>query len=187
MCGAAPSLFVDLEEARRLRPDAATLGVKFAASVVPEIEHVWTQHCEMTKQIKDASSRPIRVHARPRASQMNRKFTWHTPEGKEAFDAIDYFWPDLSWAKGSSGVAGAMWARHGMGFDEVIMAGIGLEPGNHKYIQSYPNKYSQGQGYATNAQIEHWLKLLQLHIDDGKTHGVYSMSGKTMQMLGKPC
>jgi len=187
LCGASPSLFEDLQKARAIRPDATIIGVKYAASLVPEIRHVWTQHCEMTKQIKDRAGRKIYVHARPRASQINKTFLWHDPSAKEAFDAIDFFWPDLGWAKGSSGVAGALWAKHGMGFDEVIMAGIGLDCGSVKYAENYPNRYSQSSGFATPAQIEHWVKLLVSHKDDGKTDGIYSMSGATQQILGSPC
>jgi len=185
VCGAAPSLFVDLEEARRLRPDAATLGVKFAASVVPEIEHVWTQHGEMTLKIKAAVSRRIWVHARPRNFQVGTKNG--IPSSKEAYDAVDYLWPSLPFAVGSSGVAGALWARHGMGFQEVIMAGIGLSSDDQKYAEGYPNGYSQHEGYAKPNQIEHWFNLLKRHQEEGLTEGIYSMSGATQKILGKPC
>lgn len=187
ICGAAPSLLEELKEARQLRPDATILGVKFAASLVPEIEHVWTQHGEMTLKIKEAAGRKIYVHARPRIIQTARGTVWHTPHLKESYEAIDYIWPTLGYAKGSSGVAGALWARQGMGFDEVIMAGIGLSCDDKKYANDYPNKYQCGSTYATNNQIENWLKLLQLHIDEGRTKGIYSMGGNTMKMLGRPC
>jgi hypothetical protein len=187
LCGAAPSLFEDLQEARRLRPQATILGVKYAASVVPEIEHVWTQHGEMTLLIKAAVGRKIYVHARPRTIQTAKGTVWYIPSHKEAYEAIDYLWPKLDYAKGSSGIAGALWAKHGMGFDEVILAGIGLSSDNRKYVQDYPNRYSQGAAYATENQIDNWLRVLQSHIDSGKTEGIYSMSGMTAKMLGKPC
>jgi len=187
ICGAAPSLFEDLEAARRLRPDATILGVKYAASVVPEIEHVWTQHGEMTLKIKEAAGRKIYVHARPKFMQTKHGVLWYLPEAKDAFEAIDYLWHGLPFAVGSSGVAGAMWARHGMGFQEVIMAGIPLETGNHKYVQRYPNSYSQHAGFAKDSQIEHWLKILKRHQEEGLTEGIFSMSGATQQVLGKPC
>lgn len=187
MCGAAPSLFEDLEKARQLRPDATILGVKYAASLVPEIEHIWTQHGEMTLLIKAAAGRPIFVHARPRMIQSARGMVWHLPYKKEAFEAIDYVWPSLPMAKGSSGIAGALWARHGMGFDEVILAGIGLSHGNRKYVQGYPNKYQKPNAFADENQVDNWLNILKGHISEGRMQGVYSMSGATAKLLGEPC
>lgn len=186
ICGAAPSLFDELAEAKKLRPDATILGVKHAAALIPEIEHIWTQHGEMTLKIKESAGRKIYVHARPRMIQSPSGIKWFVPHSKEAYEAIDYIWPDLGWAKGSSGVAGAMWARHGMGFDEVIMAGINLNQDDKKYAKSYPNKYQCGFCYATDNQVENWLRLLGKHIEDGKTQGVYSMGGNTKKMLGFP-
>ena len=187
ICGAAPSLFEDLSEARRLRPDSTVLGVKYAASLVPEIEHVWTQHGEMTLKIKQAAGRKIYVHARPRNYQTPRGTVWYLPHSKEAFEAIDYLWPSLPFAVGSSGVAGALWARHGMGFDEVIMAGIGLSADNLTYANGYPNGYSQHAGYAKPNQVDHWLNILKRHHEEGLTDGIVSMSGATQKILGKPC
>ena len=186
ICGAAPSLFDELNEAKRLRPDATILGGKFAASVVPEIEHVWTQHGEMTLKIKEAAGRKIYIHARPRIIQSARGTVWFIPHSKEAYEAIDYVWPNLDYVKGSSGIAGALWARHGMGFDEVIMAGIGLSQDNKTYVPGYPNKYQCGKTYANDGQVDNWIRLLQAHIDAGKTAGIYSMGGNTRKMLGCP-
>ena len=185
VCGAAPSLFEDLAEARRLRPDSAVLGVKFAASLVPEIEHVWTQHGEMTLKIKAAAGRPIWVHARPRKFQVGT--VNGIPSMKEAYDAVDYLWPSLPFAVGSSGIAGALWARHGMGFQEVILAGITLSVDDQKYADGYPNGYSQHDGYAKPNQIDHWLNLLKRHQEEGLTDGIFAMSGATQKILGKPC
>jgi hypothetical protein len=187
LCGAAPSLFEDLEAARQLRPDATILGVKYASSVVPEIEHVWTQHGEMTLRIKAAAGRRIYVHARPRTIQTPQGTAWFIPNKAEAYEAIDYVWPSLPYLKGSSGIAGALWARHGMGFDEVILAGIGLSHRNRKYVQQYPNKYQKGDAYASPEQIDNWVGILREHIKEGRTEGIYSMSGITAKLLGKPC
>jgi hypothetical protein len=186
ICGASTSLFEDLEAARKLRPEATILGVKYTASLVPEIEHIWTQHGEMTLRIRAAVNRPIIVHARPKALQTAKGTVWHIPYKREAYDSIDYIWPSLSFATGSSGVAGAMWARHGMGFDEVIMAGIGLTTADKSYTAGYPNKYSKGDSYASTDQIDNWVRILKKHQEDGKTEGIFSMSGKTRNILGEP-
>jgi hypothetical protein len=139
----------------------------------------------MTLKIKAAAGRPIWVHARPRKFQVGT--VNGIPSMKEAYDAIDYLWPGLPYAVGSSGVAGALWARHGMGFQEVIMAGIGLDCDSLKYVQGYPNGYSQHEGYAKTSQVEHWLKILQRHQEEGLTENIYSMSGATQKILGAPC
>jgi len=186
LCGAAPCLFEDLAEAKKIRPDAAILGVKFAASLVPEIEHVWTQHGEKTLEIKKAAGRRIYVHARPRAFQSPRGTVWHLPHKQEAFEAIDYIWKDLSYAVGSSGIAGALWARHAMGYDEVVLAGIPLSVNSDKYAEGYPNKYQTGKGYATVDQINNWVNILKNHILEGRTRGIVSMSGATQKLLGAP-
>lgn len=158
--------------------------MKYAASLVPEIEHIWTQHGEMTLKIRAAANRPIIVHARPKTMQTAKGTVWHIPYKKEAYEAIDYIWPSLSYAVGSSGVAGALWARHGMGFDEVIMAGIGLSSRNATYAAGYPNKLSHGTGYARADQIDNWVRILKQHQQEGRTNGIFSMSGRTRDILG---
>lgn len=186
LCGAAPCLFEDLAEAKKARPDATVLGVKYTASLVPEIEHVWTQHGEMTLKIKQAAGRPIFVHARPRTFQTVRGTVWHIPHAQAAYDQIDYIWKDIPFATGSSGVAGALWAKHGMGFDEVILAGIPLSQGQLEYVQGYPNRYQTGKTYALPAQVDNWVGILKKHIAAGLTAGIYSMSGATSRLLGAP-
>jgi hypothetical protein len=79
-----------------------------------------------------------------------------------------------------------MWARHGMGFEEVIMAGITLSGDDQKYAQGYPNKYSQHAGYARADQIDNWFRVLKRHQEEGLTMGIYSMSGRTKDLLGAP-
>lgn len=188
ICGAAPSLLEDLEAARAMRPDATVLGVKFAACVIPEIEHVWTQHGELSLKIKEAAGRPITVHARPRKFQKNIIGGWFLPTPNEAWQAIDYVWPTMNWAFGSSGAGGALWAKHGMGFDEVIMAGIQLSVDNLGYVDGYGQKPKRSDGkFAPEDSVHHWLQLLINHKQNGRTKGIYSMSGKTREVLGAPC
>jgi hypothetical protein len=188
ICGAAPSVLEDLERARKLRPDATLLGVKFAASLVPEIEHVWTQHGEMALKIKQSVDRPLYVHARPRKYQTKNGGGWFLPTPDKAWEAIDYVWPQMNWAFGSSGVAGALWARHGMGFDEVIMAGIQLSADNLGYASGYGQGYKRhDKTFAAAEHVSHWLQLLRNHKANGRTEGIYSMSGSTKKLLGEPC
>lgn len=142
------------------------LGVNHAAAVIPEIEHIWTQHNNLAKQYKQAAGRPIWVHARP--SIMGND--------------VDYWWRELAWVGGSSGFAGALWAKLGMGFDEVIMVGTPLSAGSNKHL----TEYSRVTHFADDHLIIGWQEQVKRHKKDGKTSGIYSMSGFTMKVLGAP-
>lgn len=186
MCGAAPCVFEDLEFARALRPGSTILGVNNAAAMIAEIEHVWTQHAEHAEQFKHAAGRKIFVHSR------SKRFTngggiWFLAVPKHKFAAVDYIWPELGWVAGSSGVAGALWARHGMGFDEVIIAGAPLSQNVLIYSDKYPSKPTKGTGFAEPNQVDHWIQMLKHHKAAGKTNGIFSMSGATRNILGAPC
>jgi len=172
VCGGAPCLFEDLESAKKLRPGAEILGVNTIAKLVKEIKHVWTQHNNLAGVYKATIGRDVKVHARSNVM------------GNE----VDYVWPELNWVSGSSGVAAAMWAKHGMGFDEVILAGVPLSLDKLLYVDGYPTKPTkEGDRFAEEYQVDHWLAMLRSHIRDGKTDGVYSMSGETSKLLGMPC
>lgn len=168
ICGSAPCVFSDLDRARKLRPDAYVVGVNNVGAMIPEIEHVWTQHNNLAQQYK--SNAKVKVHGR--ANVMG--------------DWVDYLWPKLNWVCGSSGIAGALWAKHGLGFDEVIMAGIPLSRDSLLYSEKYPSKYTKESGFATEDQVEHWLGHLMTFKTQGKMDGIYSMSGTTARILGAP-
>lgn len=168
ICGSAPCVFEDLEKALALRPEAYLVGVNNAGAMISEIRHVWTQHNNLAEQYKAKAQ--VKVHGR--ANIMG--------------DKTDYIWPSLNWVCGSSGVAGALWAKHGMGFDEVIMAGIPLSMGNLAYSEKYPSQYTKSDGFATDNQVEHWLSHLRTFHFQGKTAGIFSMSGATAGILGVP-
>lgn len=187
ICGSAPCLYEDLEKARELRPDATVVGVNFVGYLVPEIEHIWTQHHEMAHKIKAGTGRPITLHSRPREYKSGAGL-WELPAGDAAWSCVDYVWPELHWVNGSSGVAGALWARLGMKFDEVILAGIPLSADSLVYTQAYADTQFRGNGtkFATESNIENWQACLLSHRDKGLTQGIYSMSGFTKGVLGAP-
>lgn len=189
VCGAAPCLFDDLAKARQLRPEADILGVNFTPSLVPEITHVWTQHAVHAQAIKASVSREITVHARPRKFRGGAGI-WLLPVPDHKWAFVDFRWPDLFWVSGSSGMAGALWARHGLGYDEVIMAGSPLTKGSRQYATDYvapanPGNGQDAPGYE-DVQFDEWHKKIQSHKDSGRADGIYSMSGTTMQILGYP-
>jgi hypothetical protein len=181
--GYAPSVHADVKEARRLRPEATLLGVKFACVLYAEIEHVWTQHVEEAHAIRKAAGRRIYIHAR----NLQRKFTRNITQNDVA--EIDYLWPDLHWAAWSSGFAALLWARHGMGFDEVIGCGITLDPGGYcEEIAAFkPTLGDYGASYADRQSIDHWRQGIIHYRNRGKTAGVYAMSGWLGREMGAPC
>jgi hypothetical protein len=183
VCGAAPSLFEDLAKAKALRPHADILGVNHTPSLVPEIQHVWTQHGDVAASIKSSAGREVFVHARPR-KYSNGGGTWLLPVPNHRWALVDYEWPTLTWLCGSSGIAGALWARHGMGYDEVIMAGIPLNRKQRTYADGYASTPKFGRDFAEDHQVENWLNHLRTHKANGKTEGITSMSGETARILG---
>lgn len=182
--GYAPDVHSDVARARELYPNAPMLGAKFAAGLYPEIVHVWTTHLEQAGEIKARAGHRVYVHARPKKVQ--RKWTMHI-YGKHEFD-IDYTWPSLAWVSGSSGLAAALWARWGMGFDTVIMCGIPLEEGGYcKEVAAFkPLRGVRGVSFAPPNALKHWRQALLDYRDKGKMQGIYSMSGFTRDKLGEP-
>jgi hypothetical protein len=165
ICGSAPSVFVDLEKAKQLRPGAVVLGVNEVPGMVDGIEHIWTQHNNMAERFRSLGE--FKIHAR--AGIMGD---------------VDYWWPELVGMKGSSGMVGALWAR-AMGFDEVIMAGIPLSTSEQMYSEKYPGA-SKKYVFATEANILNWQSLALDHKKQGRAGGIYSMSGYTKQIFGPP-
>jgi hypothetical protein len=169
ICGGALCVFEDLENALKLHPQATILGVNNAAAMVPQIDHVWTQHNNLAQEYKLKAGRPIKVHAR--AGIMGND--------------VDYWWGSMVGMKGSSGVVAAIWAK-AMGFDTVILAGIPLSVGDTSYHCQYPDSKAN-RVFAPTNNIEHWQRFLGIHKELGRMDGVTSMSGYTRQVLGAPC
>lgn len=185
----------DVEKALSLRPDATLLGVNFSAALVPGVEHVWTQHIEIAGRIKKQCNW-VKVHSRPLSFQTKKGgANWFFPVSKAQEDDVDYLWPDLCWIGGSSGFAAALWARHGMGFDEVILAGVPLNKETRKYSTEYeevtraairPPAHDNETHFASLDSLEHWQQCIRNFTEVGRTEGIYSMSGWTAEWLGMP-
>ena len=178
--GYAPDVRSDVERARALRPDAVMLGVKYAACLYPEIEHVWTQHLEQAVNIKERAPRPVSVHARPKGMQKK----WSIYVFGKTDDGVDYIWPELDWVCGSSGFAAALWARHGMGFDEVIMCGLPMQ--DRDYIADVASFKPMLPEENFRPAIKHWHNSIAVIKARGQTAGITSMSGFTREALGAP-
>lgn len=181
--GYAPDVHVDVARARELRPGVPMLGVKYAACLYQEIEHVWTQHLEQVEAIRSRAGRPIFVHARPKGNQRKRSFT-----AIKLAEDVDYVWPNLAWVGASSGFAAALWARHGMGFDEVILCGVPMEHGGYcDEVGAFKKLYRrEATSFVPESSLNHWYDSIRNYIATGKTAGIKSMSGWTSRVLGSP-
>lgn len=171
VCGAAPSVFDDLALALRMRPDAVVMGANYAATYIPEIAHTWTQHADQAGNIKEAAGRQIFVHS------FIRK---HDGELAD----VDYLWPSLSWVGGSSGFSAALWASHGMGFDEVIMAGSPISVDDLAYTDRLPERWHRERHKRTSTLG--WQAQIAKFQMQGITGRIRSMSGWTRDTLGFP-
>lgn len=182
--GYAPSVHVDVEAARRLRPDAAMLGVKYACVLYQEIAHVWTQHLEQAPDIRAKAGRPVLIHGRSRQLQ-RRRLTWIPGRDSD----LDYVWPDLGWLCAGSGFSAALWARYGMGFEEVIMCGIPMS--DEGYAPAMAGvKRARGDGgrsFAEPSALARWRGEIAAMAAKGITAGITSLSGWTRDTLGAPC
>lgn len=165
--GGASRVHEDLAAARKLRPNAVLLGAAFIGAVIKEVRMVWTQHADDAPQIKATAD--VLVHSRP----------------KDGIDdsGCDYLWPDLKWVGASSGFAAGLWARHGLGFDEVILAGVPLSPEVNTSVEGYPTAVPDWAPYAA---FTSWHNQIRGFTARGKTDGIKSMSGATRVLLGKP-
>jgi hypothetical protein len=192
--GAAPSVFEDVAAARALRPDAVLLGSNHAASVFPEIKHVWTQHQEIAGDVK-AKAPGVKVHAKMNLTRTKGGGIYFFGGKPDEVKLIDYEWPELAWVTGSSGFAAALWARHGLGYSEAILCGIPISPDSTVYSEEY-RKFSRekwarddtpgSDKWARVANFQTWHERIEMHIAAGKATGIVSMSGWTRDKLGAP-
>jgi hypothetical protein len=158
----------------------------------PEIEHVWTQHLEQANHIREKAGRRVFVHSRQRVHQRRR-----APPGTMAsmvFTAgnerdIDFVWPELRWVHGSSGFAAGLWAHHGMGFSEVILCGIPLEPGGYtpEIADWKKQQGDNGASFVDTYALMRWREGIMKYVEDGRASMIRSMSGWTASVLGVPC
>lgn len=160
------------------------LGVKYSCAMFAEVDHVWTQHLEQARDIRAKAGRPVKIHGRPSRFQA-RRLVCITPGTEKD---LDFVWPSLRWVYGSSGFGAALWARHGMGFDEVILCGVPMVPGGYAAeVGAFkrPNG-DAGKSFADLPVLERWRGVITEFITQGKCGGITSMSGWTREVLGAP-
>lgn len=184
--GSAPCAHEDYAKAKAAYPDAETLLVNGACTMIREAEHMLCGHTAKSEEFAKARraafpDNPIRVHA-----------AWTMPgrPPKSDFPSVTDWQPhSISTRASSAGKA----ARLGLmlGFDMVVLAGCPMDGSGYSFEEAKvsqdksclrigdPNKQ---QFRAVNSYREHMTALAQTEFK-GR---VFSMSGFTMQQLGKP-
>lgn len=75
-----------------------------------------------------------------------------------------------------------------MGFDEVILCGVPLDPGGYApEIAAFKKPAGdRGQSFTDLPVLERWRGVIAEFAATGKTAGIRSMSGWTRDALGAP-
>lgn len=174
MAGFGATLFDDMARLEAVRPGLPVIAVNMAAAHVPAFA-LFSMHQEAdklgvwTQMQRDAFGDPFEVHSCCKADMeqhSKRHYPWVT------------HWHDGVMHKGSSGWAAARLALK-LGFEEVILCGVPMEPVN----------YADGRlaWYFRSAQsnaLSVFRKAIEL--DTPTRTRCFSMSGWTREILGEP-
>lgn len=173
VCGFAPSLFADLEEAKRLRPEAAVIAVNQAATAIPAFAifslHHGPEKLGQWAKVQHETFGRCEVHGHSTALE-------NLAGKRKAYPYVDYWWAE------AKGVGTSAWAARRlaalMGYGEVILAGVALE-------QRVP--------YANNTMARDFRdpRVIKIYRDfiknDTAYHaGTYAMSGWPRTFFGAP-
>lgn len=167
VCGNAWCLHEDLEKARKIYKDCPIIAVNGASREV--------------KAFALFSYHPIRFVEAPyswikKQKKFGNDFTVHGARYKKNMPWVDYWW------QGARGHGGSAWGARKvaklMGFDQVILCGCPLVPGNYA-------SYRPGDLMTRQDVIDRYRIEIESDIEWHK--GVKSMSGWTAQFLGYPC
>lgn len=176
VCGSAPCLLTEYEEAKIHRPDAKVIAINEAGSGV-WADFLVSYHAEKFGEFKGIS--------------LNPNITTHTSRAKREDDKfVDYYWPEI-WI-GATSAGDAIQIARKMGFSEIIMIGCPMNGGD-----GYFNKTGGGGacprfgaprtllGENRDMIQNHKNKLVVLK-DKIDLSIVKSMSGYSSEVFGKP-
>jgi len=167
ICGLAPCLMDDFNEARLHRPDAELIIVNYTCSEIAG-DYLFTLHPEQIEQMKKVSLKP----EMPVLSSSN-------PEKYGQFP-VDVWIPMDKFNGATSGYA-ATRAAYWMGYDEIIMCGCPLEESNRSYYGNYKKTWEYRP-----RQIQQYADKFAEYYDRFPHEKIRSMSGYTKQVLGAP-
>ncbi|WP_376696628.1 hypothetical protein [Wenzhouxiangella sp. EGI_FJ10305] len=175
ICGSAPCLFEEFEEASAILPDAAVLVVNEAGRVIRG-DHLMTQHPEKASWFRERSINPA--------------ITIHTgkPRERACQPDIDVYWPDCVTLATSGGSAIAIALR--MSFERIVLCGMPMNGGDGYFSQSAMETDEPRFGLES-AESDYIQAYKDRLIDFAATHPealqrVRSLSGFTREIFGAP-
>lgn len=167
ICGSAWCLHEDLEQAKKIHPDAPVIAVNDAAFEV--------------KAFALFSYHPQRFIEKPyswidkQRKKFGNDFTVHGSKFIEDMPFVNYWWEGAR--GGGTSAWGAMKIAKLMGFENIIFCGCPMSPGNY-------TGYRLGKIMARREVIDRYRKEIE---DDKDWHeGCCSMSGWTRGIFGEP-
>lgn len=175
ICGSAPGLLENFEQARRAMPDALVIAVNESATVV-RADFLITQHPEKASWFRGGSLNPdVVVHTakpRQRASQ----------------PGIDVYWPDCITLATSGGSAIAM--ALSMGFKKIVLCGMPMNGGDG-YFQGASLRQDEPRFGMESPESDYIRNYQQKLMEFTQTNPdalarVRSMSGFTRRLFGPP-
>ena len=174
VAGSAPSVREDVKDAKR--PNAPIMAVNHTIRALPEAEFCFCAHFDLVQWREFAGNRPIMAR---RPGPNEQKTTGPTSKYPE----IDK-WVDTPATSAGSGINAALAAKV-LGFDEIILAGIGLD-WTEGYVDNlvtdvfFPARQRQ---IATKRHQAGLRAAIEKGIDFS---GIVSMRGYTREVFGAP-
>lgn len=174
VAGFGPTLQADLDAVQAVKPDLPIIAVNKACEFIRAFA-IYSFHFERNK---------LGEWAKIQRERFGEGFAVFGPGKKEWYEHnkrnyphVEY-WAPTTASRGSSGWCAVKLAKL-LGFDEVIMCGIPIQPG--RYANGGQALYWQSK--KTNA-VSQFRKAIEA---DAASHkGVVSLSGWTKDLLGAP-
>lgn len=177
VAGSAPSVREDVEDARKLRRDAPILAVNHAIRALPEADYCFCGHIEMVQWREFAGeARPL-IARRPGPNEQK------TTGPISNYPEIDE-WVDTPATSAGSGINAALAAKV-YGFEEIILAGIGLDWTEGYVDGMVADRFfpSVQRSMATKRHQAGLRAAVEKGIDFS---GIVSMRGYTREVFGAP-
>ena len=177
VCGSAPCLYKDIEEAMEHVENPYVMALNDAARVI-HADGIATLHPEKMRWFKQASKNP---EAKGHCSAHKHSDDWA--------DHVDYWWPDCQ--SGATSAFSAVKILQKMGFDQIILCGCPLSGGGYgEGMEGFDCTHEKRIGHVPPEG-----KLMRAHrnnlaeeVGTGQiiADKVKSMSGWTAEKFGKP-
>lgn len=168
--GTAWTMWEDLERARLLRPEHTIFGINRTGEFI---------RCDLMFSIdrsKIAGWRALQERNFGKGHFIYH--SWKPTAGTTHADypEIDYWWPHST--NGGTSSWSAVKVAKFMGFDEIILCGVPLSPGD--YADGKKAETFQSEAHVRNSREA-------IKMQTWAHENVFSMSGWTRELFGEPC